>query len=276
MIFFMICHNLVLSIIHIACRGGISLKRFKKPRKGPLPFRYVMMFSLIIFILLTAQGLYLIEKGIKPTLLRVAESRVNQIATAAINDAISKQVADRIDTEELTTVSVDNEGILTTVDFDSKVMNRVLSEATIRVTNNLKRVENGELDQLGVADDIEIETKDPRTKGILYYIPLGQATNNSLLANLGPEIPVRFTPVGSVKSDMYARLTEYGINNVLVEIYVRIEVSVRVVIPFATKPAKVSTDIPVGMRIISGRVPQFYNNGGSNGTAPGLPGIIIK
>jgi sporulation protein YunB len=250
------------------------LRRFRKPRRGPIPFRYVFIFTFIIFILLTAQGLWLIEKGIKPTLLSVAEARITQIATAAINDAISKQVADRIDTKELTIIGKDKDGMITTVDFNPKVLARVYSEATIRVQNNLKRVENGELDQLGVADDVEIDTAEPRPKGILYYIPLGQATKNSLLANLGPEIPVRFTPIGSVESNVYAKLTEYGINNVYIQIIVHIEVKVKVVIPFATKTTKVSTDIPVGMRIISGRVPQFYNNGGSD-NGGGMPGVII-
>jgi sporulation protein YunB len=251
------------------------LKRFGKPQRGPIPFRYVFIFTCVVFILLTAQGIWLIEKGIKPTLIRVAESRINQIATAAINDAISKQVADGIDTAELTVVSTDNEGMITTIDWNTTAFQRVLSEATIRVQNNLKRVENGELDQLGVADDVDIETTGPRPRGIVYEIPLGQATQNSLLANLGPRIPVQFTPIGSVDTDLYAKLTEYGINNVYVEIFVHIEVKVKIVIPFATKETKVTTDIPVGMRIVSGRVPQFYNNGSNGGGSPSLPGVII-
>jgi sporulation protein YunB len=249
------------------------LKRFRRPQRGPIPFRYVFIFTFVVFIILTAQGLWLIEKGIKPTLLSIAESRINQIATATINDAISKQVANRIDTKELTIVEMDNEGFVSTVDFNPKVLARVLSEATIRVQNNLKRVENGELDQLGVAEDVDIETTEPRAKGIVYEIPLGQATKNTLLANLGPKIPVQFTPIGSVESNLYTKLTPYGINNVYVEILVHIEVKVKVVIPFATKTAIVSTDIPVGMRMVSGRVPQFYNNG-KDGEGS-LPGVII-
>jgi sporulation protein YunB len=272
-------NNLVSSIIHIACKRGDELMRFRRRlprRRGPLPFRYVFIISFIIFILLTVQGLWIIEKGIKPALLSIAETRVNQIATSAINDAINKQIAERIDVEELTVIEKDNNGMITSVDFNPKVVTRVLSEATIRVQNNLRRVENGELDQLGMIDDVEIERdmSEPRPPGIVHNIPLGQATKNTLLANLGPKVPVRFTPIGSVKSDVVKKITEYGINNALLEISIHIEVSVKVVIPFATDTAIVKTDIPVAVRIIQGGVPQFYNNGSSN--SPTMPGIIIN
>lgn len=63
----------------------------------------------------------------------------------------------------------------------------------------------------------------------------------------------------------------FGINNALVEIAVHIEVNVQVVIPFATKPATVSTDIPIAMRIIQGEVPNFYNNGGNSDPSFEIP-----
>jgi outer membrane receptor protein involved in Fe transport len=48
-----------------------------------------------------------------------------------------------------------------------------------------------------------------------------------------------------------------------VKVYIQIEVNVQVVIPFATKTATVSNNIPIAMQVISGEVPKFYNNGGN-------------
>ncbi|MCD8502072.1 MAG: hypothetical protein LRY71_10840 [Bacillaceae bacterium] len=61
------------------------------PRKGPLPFRYVFLISFIIFCVMTVQGLYLVERGIRPTLLDIAQTETQRIATLAINDAVSKK-----------------------------------------------------------------------------------------------------------------------------------------------------------------------------------------
>ncbi|MBB5324360.1 sporulation protein YunB [Anoxybacillus tepidamans] len=241
------------------------------PKRGPLPFRYLFLLTFVLFMMSTAVSLWIINKGIEPTLMRIAEKETKRIANLVINSAINQQITeDDLDVKDLITVQQDTYGNISSIDFNGAVVSRILAKTTNRVQKNLKAASQGKLHELEVPD-IEIETNGLKNDGIIYYIPIGQATNNALLGNLGPRVPVRFYVIGDVISDVKKTIQPFGINNALVEIAVHIEVNVQVVIPFATKPATVSTDIPIAMRIIQGEVPNFYNNGGNSDPSFEIP-----
>jgi sporulation protein YunB len=252
----------------------ISTVKLNKRYKAP-SLIFTFLLSMTIFVLMTIQGLWLIDKGLKPTLVRVAESQTKRIAEYVINKAVNKRIAEGLDVENLIKVQTDQNGIVSTIDFNAAIVNSVLAETSHLVQENLKQAEEGNLDMLEEAFNRDfIDENKLHNKGIIYEIPLGQATNNILLANLGPKIPVRFTVLGDILSDVKKTIQPYGINNALVEIAIEIDVSVSIIIPFATKETKVSSTIPVAMRVIQGGVPQFYNNG-SNDNMPSLT-IPIK
>ncbi len=116
----------------------------------------------------------------------------------------------------------------------------IVGETTSRIQNRLKEFE---------------EEKVERS------IPLGLALGNSFLAQMGPDLPVTFVPLGSVKTRLETKLEEAGINMVLATVYISVEVDLRIVIPFATDQKTVMTQIPITHSLIIGEVPQYlYNN----------------
>src|SRR5699024_11048971 len=96
--------------------------------------------------------------------------------------------------------------------------------------------ERGDLESLQQEANIEVDYEQSQIgEGIVYFFPIGQVTNNALLGNLGPKIPIRFTALGSVESDMDMKVEQYPINNLAIEVIVKIEVHVQIIIPFGTK-----------------------------------------
>ncbi|MDP4552414.1 sporulation protein YunB [Alkalihalobacillus macyae] len=243
-------------------------------RKGPLPFRYVFIISFIVFIFTTVQGLWIVNKGIEPSLISIAETKTRQVAAQAINDAISKKIADGIDVENLIIVHSNESEKVPGYSFNSKVYNRLISEATERVQTYLNYVEAGDLDKLETfKNDIDIDYEDTiKQKGIVYSIPLGMATNNVLLSNFGPRIPVRFEMIGDVISNIDTKVKETGINNTYLEVYINIKVEMNVIIPFSTKNTEVSNSVKIGDLFIQGDVPYYYNGDNGNG---GDPSIVL-
>jgi sporulation protein YunB len=235
------------------------------PRKGPLPFRYVFVITFILFAAFTFQGLWIINKGIKPTLMAVAESYTRQIATKAINDAVNRRLADELDMEKLVVTTEDDKGNITSVGWNSEMMHKVLHTATYNAQDYLDKIQRGEVPPSGLPPEVEVEMDSSEKSGIIYKVPLGQATNNALLANLGPVVPIRFSVIGDVSSDIKYDVKEFGINNALIQIYVYLEVNVRIVIPFATDTATITTDIPIHITSINGPVPDVFLNGDVNG-----------
>ncbi|MFD1737738.1 sporulation protein YunB [Bacillus salitolerans] len=245
--------------------------RGKKPRRGPLPFRYVFLLSFVIFTFSTAIGLWIVNKGIEPTLIAYAESKTEQIATLVINKAINQKIAEDMDINELIITELDADGNVSLIKFNPSIVTRVLSETTNVVQRSLNEVADGNLSALEFISDIEIETSEQaKSRGITYEIPLGQATNNALLGNLGPKVPIRFMPIGEVSSDIVTSTEEFGINNAWLEVAVKIKVNVQIIVPFATKQKTVTTEIPIGMAVLPGQVPEFYNGAGGEGVSPSI------
>ncbi|MCM3714028.1 sporulation protein YunB [Halalkalibacter oceani] len=232
-------------------------------RKGPLPFRYVLLLSFIIFVLLTVLGLWVIEKGIRPTLVHIATTEARVIATKAINDAVNKKISTDLNQEELFIIQYDADGMVTSVQPNTQIYNRVVSEATGRVQRHLKAIERGEAFDISFDEG---ESKDDLLSsaegGIIYSIPLGQATNNALLAQLGPQVPVRFSAIGDVKTDLNLQVENIGINNTKITLAFDMIVDAKIVIPFATNTEAVKTTIPIGVMTTSGKVPDVYSEGG--------------
>lgn len=245
-------------------------RRLPRKGKGPLPFRYVFLLTLVFFSFSTAMGLWMVNTGLKPTLISYAESQTRKIATLVISNAVNKKIANEMDIDKIIETVPDQDGSMSKL--NAEIVNRVKAETTHLVQKNLKVAESGDLSELELMTDVEFAKKsDADFDGIVYYVPLGQATNNALLGNLGPQIPIRFTPIGDVRSDVKTQIKDFGINNAYIQVYVHLTVNVQIIIPFATKVTTISEDVPVAMFLMKGNVPQFYNNGGSSNPSIELP-----
>lgn len=201
----------------------------------------------------------------------VAEKETERIASIVINNAIGKQIAeDEIKIEDLIIANQDSVGNITSFNFNTSIINAVQARITSRVQKNLQLASEGNIAALELPE-IDIESEGHPNEGILYHIPLGQATQNALLGNLGPKVPVRFYVVGSVEPNIVKTVTPFPINSALIEISVHIKVSVQVVIPFLTKTSTVETLLPIVMRTYHGNIPDYYNGGSEASPSIQLP-----
>jgi sporulation protein YunB len=232
-------------------------------RRGPLPLRYVVLITFITFVLVTFQSLSLINKHIEPSLIKIAETKAREIASQAVNNAISQNVSENIEIDQL--IIVHNNGNEIGYSFNPRVYNHVISEATTRVQNYLNLLESGDIAELEAAfqeaDISESNGKD----GIIYEIPLGMATNNTLFSNLGPKVPVRFEILGDVTANIETKYSEIGINNTFLELYVKTEVQMSVIIPLIEREVKVTNSVKIGDLFLQGKVPQYYNGSDKGG-----------
>ncbi|MBD1381418.1 sporulation protein YunB [Metabacillus arenae] len=226
--------------------------------KGPLSFMQSLLLSFIIFLLFTVQSLWIIHKGIKPTLLEIANLETQKIATSAINYAVADTI-ERTNMNELIDINYNNKGDVKTIGFNPKVYNTIHSSAVASVQEYLKRMETDSLSELDLPENIDVGPE--LENGIVYSIPLGRATNNVLLAQLGPKVPVKLSAIGDVDVDLQEKYENVGINNTWIRVSMNLIVDVNVIIPFATDTDTVKTSIPLGMMYVPGDVPQFYNSG---------------
>ncbi|RWZ54898.1 sporulation protein YunB [Halobacillus fulvus] len=241
----------------------------KSAIRGPSIGKRILI-TFFCFMLLTAISLWVIDRGLTPALITIAETKTQQFARDAINEAVSKQIAEDLQFNDLVKMEKDEAGNIVYMGWNSVVVNRVLRNTTMRVQDFLKRMELNELPMEDTSIDPALDSdmsqeelgEQPAT---LIEIPVGQATNNSILANLGPKVPVQLRVIGDVQSQFKSEVKEYGINSALFQLSIHFEVSVRIVIPFSTKTTVVKNDIPIDTATIVGEVPEFYGGMGKEG-----------
>jgi len=252
----------------------MRFRRFYFPtRRNPPPLNFVLFMTTVLFIIVILFSLWLIDRGIRPALLEIAELKTVEFATRTINSAVKS--TEQINFDDLIDMEMDNNGNVATLGWNSEAVNRALRTATERAEYFLYGMNQEDQIDLDDQNVPPIEFDDtvgdlPSRVPSVVEIPLGQVTGNTVLANLGPKIPVNFEIVGNLKSDVVHEVKEFGVNAALIEIYVPVEVSIQIVIPFSTTTAEVSTRVFIDSRVIMGDVPEFYSDGNS-GTSVTFP-----
>ncbi|WP_219838708.1 sporulation protein YunB [Paenibacillus sp. R14(2021)] len=217
--------------------------------------RRLILFLMALFLLFFFQTFIFIERNLQKPLMTVAQVRVKQVATQAINKAITEQVADETGADKLIDWKTNASG---------KISGFMLNYAEhMRITSETINTVQSTLDKMG-----DIPEK----------IPLGQALGSAIIASFGPRIPVKFEPIGAVKVDLNTRQKDAGINMILVEVYMHIVAEVSIIIPFDTQPELVETEIPISYLLVVGDVPMYYydNKGNPVGeSAQNAPSIAL-
>lgn len=235
----------------------VHLKKRKNLSKSKIFFLTFIWVVVSVFILLG-----FINKRFTPILLETAELEVGKFSTIVINKAIAQVLEDKINTDNLFNTVLTENGEIQMIDFNPIVVNQVLNVATSVVQNNLKLLEDGEIDSIGIYDmDLPESRIDDIKKGIITKIPMGVLTKNSILSNLGPMIPIRMHYIGDVTSNITTKITQYGINNVLVEVGVKLQMTAQIILPFTTDKMMLDCDIPLAIKMVQGKVPNYYGSG---------------
>lgn len=241
------------------------MNRFMHRKRIVLKRRNIVL-SIIIMIIITIILLFnFINKRVTPLFLDLASSETEKLATLIINDAVGKQVSDGLDSNLLYNINKDSKGNISSIDFNSITVNKLLTTITSSIELNLKYLEEGRVDLLNVPDSVLVSyDKKDLKKGIIYKIPSGVIFNNTILSNIGPKVPVKLNLVGSITSNIKAKTTNYGINNALIEVYVDIKVALEVILPYTKRKTSVESSIPIALKMIQGSVPSYYSGGTSN------------
>lgn len=217
---------------------------------------------IFIFILLLSSFIFIkfLSNKAKPILTNYGEMELSRLASLIINKAISKQLVESANIEDLFILTKENNEIKT-IDFNPILVNKFLSTTTNSVQLSLKQIENGDIDFLELPDEIKVYDKNKLKKGIIFEIPTGIIFDSALLNNFFPKIPVKFNLIGNINSNIETRVTNYGINNSLIEVNLNIKVSMKILMPFISDEINLENKVPIAIKMVKGEVPNYYING---------------
>ncbi len=240
----------------IRLKHGFRLPKLKK--------KNIFFISLFISLIGIICLLNFFNKKITPILMTQAEVQAKRVILLVMTQAVSEQINVQETLDELFIVTKNDDGSIKALDYNPVGMNKLLTYVTNNVRKYLQNLENGKIDDIEFTNTSYEVSLSKLKNGIVSEVPSGIIFNNSLLANLGPKIPVRLNLIGDITAELKTNLTNYGINNALVEVVVHLEVSEQVILPFQTKAMVITSDLPVAVKLIQGNVPNYYFNSGNN------------
>ncbi len=126
-----------------------------------------------------------------------------RVATTILNDVIRNYDFTK---EDLYKIVKNDSKEIEFIDYNSKEVNAILNKINKNVTHRLLEIERGDTKNISLSDGLKGKNYIYLKNGIVCDIPIGSLTGNSLLINTTMSIPIRFSFVGSVKSNLEVKV----------------------------------------------------------------------
>ncbi len=213
---------------------------------------YVLVFLMVIIFSLIF--LFILNKKAMPIIMNYANVQTKRVGIEVLRNTGIKDINENLKDASLFSITQDNEGKIESIDFNTSVINETLVLVSKNIRKKLREVEKGE----NLPDELYPNLLDKKLKnGIIFEVPLGVIFENSFFSNIGPKVPVKIKYSGNVSLDVKTRVNKYGIDSAIIEVYIYVEVTQRTILPFKSKDIKLTSEIPVVMKVVKGSIPYY-------------------
>ena len=219
-------------------------KNFNKKSKIGLVICSVIILDVLFFSLFGAR----IGKSISYS----AMIKIEELTKYYMNDSIKKYL--NLDTNDYIKLNIVNNNIVN-VDIDNNKCNFLLKNIINDLESNVKKIEMGEINNY---HNLEMLRSN---NGIVVFMPIGVATNNTLFARLGPRVPVKVSFLENVDAYVDVEVENYGINNSLIKLYINMKVEEIVELPIEKDRNNIEYKFLIASKLVNGEVPNIL--GGS-------------
>ncbi|MFW5992071.1 MAG: sporulation protein YunB [Halanaerobiaceae bacterium] len=142
----------------------------------------------------------------------------------------------KLEYQDLITYKVNNEGDIVLLQPNTARINSFSSSISIKIQERLESI-----------SDIDVP------------IPLLKLLGLDIIAAMGPDLYAKIIPVGFVHPPTVRDSFESaGINQTRHKIYLKVDVRLKLIIPFSQRITQLSADLPVTEVTILGKVPEVY------------------
>lgn len=227
-----------------------SMRRIKLKKKrylSPFTFILLLIFFLIVSLIICFRYIGIsLSKKVEEYGKIESKKIINYIINKSLNDNVIDNIRNNLFIEKNNTV-----------DFNTAKINELILTINKNLKINLSKLEKGEIE---LEEVTILKDKSKIKKGIIYEIPTGIIFNNVLLSNIGPKIPVKLHLIGDIIVSVDTKVNDYGINNAIIELDIKISITEQMILPFSIKEVKVEDSVPIAIKMIQGSIPNYYSS----------------
>lgn len=223
----------------------------KLKRKINIKLYNFLLVIIVTVILLSFLFIHYYNKRISNKIISIAQIKINEYSNDIIMDSFNKQILDEHEINNIIKISKNKSDEIIAVDFDLKKAYLVSMNVSKNIRDSLNNLEKQNLEE----EFLDYYQKD----GFVLLLPIGLASKNIYFSNLGPRIPVRIKFVGNLTTGLQTKIKEYGVNNSLIEVYLKVSLNEEIIVPYSSKKINNSCEILLSSQVIEGIVPSIYN-----------------
>lgn len=212
-------------------------KNFRKKIERKKIKNCFLFFIILIIIFMCVFLLNKFNQIVTPKIIEISKLKAEQVIYNLISNKLNYLlINDTGSLENMIKIHKNSEGEVITVDFELDNAYSLLKNINNQIEKSFKLNENG----------------------ILFEIPSGQYTNSSFFGNMGPKIPVKINFEGAIITNLKTKVSDYGLNNILVELYVNVIFVEEIISPINRTRLDIDYNILLSSKLINGRIPSFY------------------
>ena len=217
--------------------------------KDKIKYKNVLIIIGVLICMNTSILINTIGKKSTSNIIYTSKSIINTLNTNVVNNNIKSEIFKKYKIDDLIDISYrDNK--INDVNYNLERAYDVLIEVKNNIINSISNDMNKYYNY-----KFEISNNN-----IVVEIPFYNYTNNIFLVNLGPKVIVNLSMVRLIDGSVKTRVKTYGINSLLIELYLDFTITSDIVIPYS-KEGRVENNYEVllSSKVVEGEVPSMYN-----------------
>lgn len=214
---------------------------------------------MIIPFVISSFFLTIIDKRLSDVLNGYIDSEVYKVSYYTVNKIVQK--IEYENPSDYLIISRDLSGNIEKISYDTVKINKLKNDILSLTQQECINVEKGDIDNNYFLQQVSGRKRYPYIrKGYLCEVNFSSIRNSVLFGNLGPSIPIKLSFLGYNSVDVDIDIKEYGINNVMVQISVKISLNCLITMPISSKLHNIVVNEPISVELINGSVPSYYVN----------------
>lgn len=225
-----------------------SMRLYHGKKLKKIVFATILLVGFFTFFLLSR-----FVHSLNDALIDISSSEITRVIDRFITDELNSSIFNEQNLADILIIEKNNQGEILYVDFDLEQAYHVLDTVSLTLTDSFNRLENGNVSVAYLDSELSHELGS-----MVLSIPIGNSFDNLYFYNFGPKIPVRINFIGSVLTNLKTKVTDYGLNNALVELFVYLDFKVQIMSPFDIEEISLEYDAVIASMMIEGSVPNYY------------------
>lgn len=226
------------------------MKRLRMRKNYKISRILLLILFLVFFFAFSLVKVY--SDKVSPKVIEIANMRIKRFTESFLSNNIGYDILNDEVIDNILVINKNNDWEILYVDYNLDQAYKILEVITTELNNLLVDLENGVIKN---NTDNSIVGSD---YGLILSLPMFISSDSVILANLGPKIYFKVHFVGSLLTNIKSQITDYGMNNALVELYATIKITEELVAPVTSSSQVIEYDVLIASKVINGRVPEFY------------------